>query len=140
MDTAMVALLTLVLETVKVCVANGAYASDFTQLVKGIGEAVLSNVSDQAQTFSVRLVSYGDFKIQCIKAIRSNSVLGLKEAKELVESAPAVILETKEYHTALDLYHDLKEIRSLSLFNTDRHRPVVELLDKNGIVKRSQLL
>jgi hypothetical protein len=38
------------------------------------------------------------------------------------------------------LYHDLKEIRSLSQFNTDRHRPVVELLDKNGIVKRSQLL
>lgn len=140
MDAAMIALLTLVLETVKTCVANGAYASDFTQLVKGIGEAVLNNVAEKGMTYSVRLVTYGDFKIQCIKAIRQYTYLGLKEAKELVESAPAVMLETDDKDLAFKLYNDLKDIRTVGLYENERQRPVVELLDKNGIIKRSQLL
>ena len=43
-------------------------------------------------TFSVRLVEYGS-KIQAIVAARSIGSLGLKAAKELVESAPCLILE-----------------------------------------------
>jgi len=41
--------------------------------------------------FEVVLEGFGDQKIAVIKIVRSATGLGLKEAKELVESAPAVI-------------------------------------------------
>lgn len=44
--------------------------------------------------FDVSLESAGDKKINVIKAIREITGLGLKEAKELVESAPVVVKES----------------------------------------------
>jgi len=41
----------------------------------------------------VELTDIGPKKINVIKAVRAITNLGLKEAKELVESAPAVVLE-----------------------------------------------
>lgn len=48
--------------------------------------------------FDAVLVSFGPKKIQVIKAVRELTTLGLKEAKELVESAPVAVREsvTKE--------------------------------------------
>ncbi len=43
--------------------------------------------------FDVILLSQGDKKIQVIKEVRAITSLGLKEAKELVESAPKAIKE-----------------------------------------------
>jgi large subunit ribosomal protein L7/L12 len=43
--------------------------------------------------FDVILKSFGENKIQVIKAVREVTSLGLKEAKELVESAPKAIKE-----------------------------------------------
>jgi large subunit ribosomal protein L7/L12 len=43
--------------------------------------------------FDVVLTSAGDKKIQVIKEVRSLTSLGLKEAKELVDSAPKPVLE-----------------------------------------------
>jgi large subunit ribosomal protein L7/L12 len=43
--------------------------------------------------FDVLLVAVGDKKIQVIKEVRAITNLGLKEAKELVESAPKAIKE-----------------------------------------------
>ena len=43
--------------------------------------------------FDVVLLSAGDKKIQVIKEVRAITRLGLKEAKELVESAPKAIKE-----------------------------------------------
>jgi len=43
--------------------------------------------------FDVILLSAGDKKIQVIKEVRAITSLGLKEAKELVESAPKAIKE-----------------------------------------------
>ena len=43
--------------------------------------------------FDVILTSYGEKKIQVIKEVRAITGLGLKEAKELVESAPKAIKE-----------------------------------------------
>jgi large subunit ribosomal protein L7/L12 len=61
----------------------------------GGGEAV---VEEEKTDFDVMLTSAGEKKIQVIKEVRGLTNLGLKEAKELVESAPAAILEgaTKE--------------------------------------------
>jgi large subunit ribosomal protein L7/L12 len=43
--------------------------------------------------FDVMLIGIGDKKIQVIKEVRAITSLGLKEAKELVESAPTAIKE-----------------------------------------------
>jgi large subunit ribosomal protein L7/L12 len=49
---------------------------------------------DEEQTeFDVILTSAGDKKIQVIKEVRSLTSLGLKEAKDLVDSAPKPVLE-----------------------------------------------
>ncbi len=43
--------------------------------------------------FDVILTSYGEKKIQVIKEVRAITGLGLKEAKDLVESAPKAVKE-----------------------------------------------
>ena len=43
--------------------------------------------------FEAVLISFGDKKIQVIKEVRAITGLGLKEAKDLVESAPKAIKE-----------------------------------------------
>ena len=43
--------------------------------------------------FDVILASAGDNKVAVIKAVRAVTTLGLKEAKDLVESAPATVKE-----------------------------------------------
>ena len=56
----------------------------------GGGEAAAAADKDE---FDVVLLSAGDKKIQVIKEVRAITGLGLKEAKELVESAPKAIKE-----------------------------------------------
>jgi len=57
----------------------------------GGGEAA---AADEEQTeFDVVLTAAGDKKIQVIKEVRSLTSLGLKEAKDLVDSAPKPVLE-----------------------------------------------
>jgi len=48
---------------------------------------------EEKDEFDVMLSSIGDKKIQVIKEVRALTSLGLKEAKELVESAPVAVLE-----------------------------------------------
>lgn len=55
------------------------------------GEAAAA-VEEQTE-FDVILASFGDKKINVIKEIRAITGLGLKEAKELVESAPKPVKE-----------------------------------------------
>ncbi len=55
----------------------------------GGGEAA----AEEKDSFDVVLASAGDQKIKVIKEVRGLTNLGLKEAKELVESAPKAILE-----------------------------------------------
>ena len=50
--------------------------------------------AEEEQTeFDAVLVSFGDKKIQVIKEVRAITGLGLKEAKDLVESAPKALKE-----------------------------------------------
>ena len=48
---------------------------------------------EEQDEFDVILISSGDKKIQVIKEVRAITSLGLKEAKQLVESAPKAIKE-----------------------------------------------
>jgi large subunit ribosomal protein L7/L12 len=57
------------------------------------GAAAGGEAAEEKSDFDVVLNSIGDKKINVIKAVREVTSLGLKEAKELVESAPAKIKE-----------------------------------------------
>ncbi len=55
--------------------------------------AAPAEAAEEQTEFDLMLTAQGDKKIQVIKAVREITSLGLKEAKDLVESAPAAILE-----------------------------------------------
>ncbi len=60
----------------------------------GVAGAAADAEPEEEQTeFDVILTDVGAKKINVIKAIRTVTTLGLKEAKELVEGAPATVLE-----------------------------------------------
>jgi large subunit ribosomal protein L7/L12 len=64
---------------------------------------------EESTTVDVVLTAPGDKKIQVIKAVRSATGLGLKEAKALVDSAPKAIKEGLEREEADKLKADLEE-------------------------------
>jgi large subunit ribosomal protein L7/L12 len=49
--------------------------------------------AEEKTEFSVTLKSFGEKKIEVIKAVREVTTLGLKQAKDLVEAAPQVVKE-----------------------------------------------
>ena len=62
-------------------------------MVAGAGAAAAEGGAEEKTEFDVVLEGFGDNKIAVIKAVREITGLGLKEAKELVESAPAPVQE-----------------------------------------------
>ena len=58
----------------------------------GAGAAV-AEPEEEKDEFDVILTAAGDKKIQVIKVVRELTSLGLKEAKDLVDSAPKPVLE-----------------------------------------------
>ena len=57
------------------------------------GGAAAAPVEEEKDEFTVMLTGAGAQKIQVIKEVRSLTSLGLKEAKDLVDSAPKAVLE-----------------------------------------------
>ncbi|HLI14514.1 MAG TPA: 50S ribosomal protein L7/L12 [Acidimicrobiales bacterium] len=57
------------------------------------GASAPEPVVEEQEEFDVVLASAGDKKIQVIKEVRALTSLGLKEAKDLVDSAPKPVLE-----------------------------------------------
>jgi large subunit ribosomal protein L7/L12 len=58
----------------------------------GAGAAAAPAAEEQTE-FTLRLTGAGDKKIQVIKVVRELTGLGLKEAKDLVDSAPSTVKE-----------------------------------------------
>ena len=73
----------------------------------GGGDA--GGAAEEQTEFDVVLTSFGDNKVAVIKAVRAVTGLGLKEAKALVESAPAPVKEAAEKAEAEDLKKQLEE-------------------------------
>ena len=71
--------------------------------------AEASAAAEEKTEFNVVLTSFGDKKVAVIKAVRTITGLGLKEAKDLVESAPAPIKEGTPKAEADDLQKQLEE-------------------------------
>lgn len=64
---------------------------------------------EEKTEFNVILAKSGDNKINVIKAIRTITGLGLKEAKDLVESAPAPVKEGVNKAQAADIKKQLED-------------------------------
>ena len=71
----------------------------------GGGEAA----AEEQTEFDVILAGFGDNKVAVIKAVRGATGLGLKEAKELVEGAPAPVKEGASKEDAEELKGQLEE-------------------------------
>jgi len=65
--------------------------------------------SEEQTEFDVVLSSFGEKKVGVIKAVRAITSLGLKEAKDLVESAPAPIKEGVPKDEAEELKKQLED-------------------------------
>ncbi len=73
-------------------------------------QAVAGAAAEEEQTeFDVILASFGEKKINVIKEVRVITGLGLKEAKDLVESAPSAIKEAVTKEEAGELKKKLED-------------------------------
>ena len=64
---------------------------------------------EEKTEFDVVLSSFGDKKVGVIKAVRSITGLGLKETKDLVESAPSAVKEGVSKDEAEEIKKQLEE-------------------------------
>ncbi|MCY4539823.1 MAG: 50S ribosomal protein L7/L12 [Chloroflexi bacterium] len=89
---------------------EAAVGGGMMMMAPGAGGAAADAESEEEKTeFDVVLKEIGPKKINVIKAIRGITPLGLKEAKELVESAPATVLEEVSKDTAEEGKSKLEE-------------------------------
>ena len=71
--------------------------------------AAAGAAAEEKSEFTVMLASAGDKKINVIKAVREATGLGLKEAKALVDGAPAAVKENVAKAEAEELKAKLEE-------------------------------
>ena len=64
-----------------------------TAAVAAAGPAAAAAVVEEQTEFNVMLLEAGEKKVNVIKAVRELTGLGLKEAKAVVDGAPAMVLE-----------------------------------------------
>ena len=76
--------------------------------VAAVGGAA-AGAAEEKSEFTVMLASAGDKKINVIKAVREATGLGLKEAKALVDGAPAAVKENVAKAEAEELKAKLEE-------------------------------
>ncbi len=75
----------------------------------GAGE----DAEEEKVDFNVMLTGIGDKKIQVIKVVRAITGLGLKEAKDLVESAPTAVKEGVTKDEAEEMKTKLEEVGAI---------------------------
>lgn len=73
------------------------------------GGAAAAPAAEEKTEFTVVLASFGSNKIQVIKVVRALTGLGLREAKELVESVPSNVKEDIQKDEAEDIKRQLEE-------------------------------
>ena len=72
----------------------GVSAAAAVAVAAGPAGAAPAAAAEEQTEFTVVLAAAGDKKIEVIKEVRSITVLGLKEAKDLVEAAPKPVKES----------------------------------------------
>jgi large subunit ribosomal protein L7/L12 len=71
--------------------------------------AASAAAAEEKTEFDVVMTSFGENKVNVIKAVRTITGLGLKEAKDLVEGAPSTVKEGVSKAEAADIKKQLEE-------------------------------
>ncbi len=77
--------------------------------VAGAGGGAAAPAAEEKTEFDVELTDAGSSKINVIKVVRAITGLGLKEAKEKVDGAPAIIKEAASKEDAESIKAQLEE-------------------------------
>ena len=83
-------------------------ASGMPMMVAAAANGDAAEPEEEQTEFDVILADIGPKKINVIKAVRGLTSLGLREAKELVESAPSTVLEQISKEAAGDAKSKLR--------------------------------
>jgi len=78
-------------------------------VVMAAGGGGASEEAEEQTAFNAVLAGFGDKKIQVIKVVRSITGLGLKEAKDLVESCPKALKEGVSKEDAEKIKKEIEE-------------------------------
>jgi large subunit ribosomal protein L7/L12 len=84
-------------------------AAPVVAMAPAVSAAGAAPVAEEKTDFNVVLASAGSNKIQVIKVVRAITGLGLKEAKDLVESAPSTVKESVPTDEAEKIKKELEE-------------------------------
>ena len=85
-------------------------AAPVAMMAAGPGDAAGgADAAEEKTEFDVILTAFGDKKIQVIKEVRAITGLGLKDAKELVDSVPKPVKEGIEKEEAAKIKAQLEE-------------------------------
>ena len=85
-------------------------AAPMAMMAAGPADGGAGAAAEEKTEFDVVLTAHGDKKIQVIKEVRAITSLGLKDAKELVESVPKAIKEGVDKEEAEKLKEQLEAV------------------------------
>ena len=77
--------------------------------VAGGGAGPVAEAAEEKSEFNIEVTSVGDKKINVIKVIREITSLGLKEAKEMADSAPSIVKESAAKEEAEEIKKKLED-------------------------------
>lgn len=78
--------------------------------VAAVAGGAAAGAAEEQTEFTVELTAVGDQKVKVIKAVREATGLGLKEAKAVVDGAPAPVKEGVSKEEADELKAKLEEV------------------------------
>ena len=85
---------------------NGRLTDEIRELM----ERAAAEAAEEKTSFDVVLKSAGANKLQVVKAVKEQTGLGLKEAKDIVDAAPSTVKEGVDKATAESLKKALEEV------------------------------
>jgi len=90
-------------DLVKACEEEFGVSAAAGVVVAAAGAADAGAAAEEKTEFDVELTEVGPNKVKVIKVVREATGLGLKEAKDLVDSAPKMVKEAASKEEADDL-------------------------------------
>lgn len=97
-------------ELVKACEEEFGVSAAAGVVMAGPAAGGAASAEEEKTEFDVELTEIGANKVKVIKAVREATALGLKEAKELVDSAPKVVKSGVAKEEAETLKKALEEV------------------------------
>ena len=97
-------------DLVKACEEEFGVSAAAGVVVAAAGAGDAGAAAEEKTEFDVELTEVGAEKVKVIKVVRDATGLGLKEAKDLVDSAPKMIKEAASKEEAEDIKKKLEEV------------------------------